>query len=116
MMYLILSALTMLLTMQQGATPVNPANTYRCNYAKVKKLKPGQYLAVRSGAGAHYQSVDRLRADTEVYTCDERGDWLKIFYGSGPCSQTLRDGIDSKETASCKSGWVNREWIDIISG
>lgn len=120
MMYLIPLALTMLLTMQQHPSPVDRANTYHgldlCNYAKVKMLKPGQHLSVRSGAGVHYRNVDRLRADTEVYICDEQGDWFKVFYGSGSCSQTLRDGIDSKETASCKSGWVNRKWIDVISG
>lgn len=111
----------MFFLMQQSRVPPNnspgyPGAPYICNYAKVKNIKPGHYLSVRSGPDGHYRQTDRLSDGTEVYICDEDGAWVQIFYGSGPCSQTLSNGIGSQKTAGCKSGWVNQKWIETISG
>jgi len=57
-----------------------------------------------------------LAAGSEVYTYDSYGDWVQIFYGSGSCSQTLTEGIDTEKIKGCQSGWVKENWIDIISG
>ena len=89
-----------------------------CNFAKVKKPTPGGYLSVRSGSGTKFREIDRLSGGMEVYICDERGDLFKVFYSGpdGPCGKTSSRGLDIRKTTGCKSGWVKRERIEVISG
>ena len=91
---------------------------FLCNYAKVYRLKVGSYLSVRSGPGERYSKIDRLEAGRSVYICDEHMEWYRIFYGSldSPCGEKSIGGLDVRKVGSCKSGWVNRKWIDVISG
>jgi Bacterial SH3 domain len=122
-MCLNLIVLAVLFAMHQGGAPVYNSSVRPvadlCNFAKVKNLKQGHYLSVRSGPGVKYRKVDRLKPGAEVYICDERGGWLQIFYSStseGPCGKTHGDGLDPRKTTGCQSGWVNQKWIDVISG
>ncbi len=93
-----------------------PSDSYVCNFAKVHvHLAQNGFAIVRSGAGIRFRKVDRLRPGMGVYICDERGDWLKVFY-SGPCGPTAQGGLSVRKTRGCRSGWVEKRWIDVISG
>jgi hypothetical protein len=99
--------------------PENPVPLpYLCNFARVYHLETGSYLSVRSGPSTRFSRIDRLTAGTAVYTCDEQGEWVKIFYGgpNTPCGSESGNGLDARRVATCKSGWLNRKWIDVISG
>lgn len=116
-MLLRLVAFTLSTAIFQGSVPAAPytGKPYLCNFSKVKNLRPESYLNVRSGAGVRFRKIDRLRNGMEVYICNERGDWYQVFYG-GPCGPTSSKGLDVQKTTECKSGWVNSNWIDVISG
>lgn len=117
----LLLALTLLLAVQGRAqTKAGPTNNgdFRCNYAKVSRLLPGHFLKMRSGPSANSSVIARLRLGQPVYVCDESREWFQVFYGTadGICAQTWPDGLDSKRAKSCNAGWVNRRWIDVLSG
>lgn len=103
----------------QIAVPITSyKDPYRCNSAKVYNLEAGTYLSVRSGPGARFSAIDRLKDGTVVYTCDESDEWFQVFYAGPehPCVADSPVGLLSTEAKTCKSGWVNRKWIDVISG
>jgi hypothetical protein len=123
-MYLRLVVLALLMVLWPGNVPAQSPSgrssaSYVCNLAKVKDhIEQGDYAAVRSGPGAQFRKTDRLRSGREVYICDERGDWFKVFYSgpNGPCGPTSSSGMDAKKTKGCRSGWIEKKWIDVISG
>jgi len=53
-----------------------------------------------------------------MYICDEQGEWFKIFYAGkdGLCSQMSSNGLDVQKTKGCRSGWIEKKLIDVISG
>lgn len=110
-----------LLALVLGAMPQDTGQIakapYLCNYAKVYNLSAGSYLSVRSGR-EQFSRVDRLEAGKSVYICDEHGEWYKVFYGGAdtPCGCESPGGIDVRKVSTCKAGWVNRKWIDVLSG
>jgi hypothetical protein len=95
------------------------SGSYVCNFAKVK-ARPGSEdsVIVRSGAGKEFRKIDRLHSGSAVYICDEGGDWFKISYSSpnGPCDSTRIKGLDVQKAKGCRSGWVEKRLIDVISG
>jgi uncharacterized protein YgiM (DUF1202 family) len=103
----------------QVAKPIkSPTDPYFCNYSKVYNLQDDTYLSVRSGPGMQFSKIDRLKNETVVYVCDEKSDWVQIFY-SGPERPCVADspvGILSTKENTCKSGWAKREWINVIAG
>jgi uncharacterized protein YgiM (DUF1202 family) len=102
---------------RQDNEKAEPSQNYVCNYAKVYHLKHGTRLSVRSGAGSRFHKVDSLSEGTFVYICDEHGDWVEVFYGSDTtCGSEISSGIRRSKTSGCRSGWVNRQWIDVLSG
>ena len=103
--------------MQQDTGQIAKA-PYFCNYAKVYRLEVGSHLSVRSGPGERFSRIDRLEAGRSVYICDEHREWYKAFYGGldSPCGSESTGGKDVRKVAACKSGWVNRKWIDVLSG
>ena len=122
-MYLRLVALAILMALTPCAIAQSPTSTsnetYVCNYAMVKDhLEQGSYVTIRLGPGAQFKKVDRLRSGKEVYICDESGDWFKVFYSDskGPCGSTSSNGLDVQKARGCQSGWVEKKWIDVISG
>ena len=123
-MYLRLVVLAMLLLLQMGngmAQDPNstPSIAYLYNFAKIKDhLGQGDYVTVRSGPGTKFRQIDRLHSGREVYICDERGDWFKIFYSrpDGPCGSTSTNGLNTQKTKGCQAGWIEKKWIDVISG
>jgi hypothetical protein len=115
--FAILIALTPVAT---GQSPNSTSNaTYKCNYAIVKgHLEQGTYVTIRLGPGAQFKKLDRLHSGKEVYICDESGDWFKVFYSdsNGPCGSTSSNGLDVTKARGCHSGWVEKKWIEVISG
>jgi hypothetical protein len=123
-MYSRLVVFAVLMVLQSGngsaqSPSSTPGASYVCNFAKVKDhLEEGDYVTVRSGAGSKFRKIGRLHSGREVYICDERGDWFKVFYSSpdGPCGSGSNGGLDVQKTKGCQSGWVEKKWIDVISG
>ena len=75
----------------QVAKPIqSPKDPYYCAYSKVFNLQEGAYLSVRSGPGMQFSKIDRLKSETVVYVCDEKSDWVQIFY-SGPEQPCVAD-------------------------
>jgi uncharacterized protein YgiM (DUF1202 family) len=103
---------------ETGNTNTSLMDSYLCNFAKVYHLKTGGRLSVRSGPGVQFSKIGSLEAGTTVYICDEQGEWNKVYYGgpNSPCGLTNPKGINVREVKTCKSGWVNRNWIDVLSG
>lgn len=95
------------------------SGAYTRNFAKVK-IRSGKVTSVpvRAGAGSDFRRVDRLRSGQEIYICDERGEWFKASYSepSGPCGPTSENGLNMQKVKACRSGWVQKKWIDVISG
>ena len=103
----------------QIAEPIKSSkDPYFCNYAKVYNLHADVNLSVRSGPGMKFPKIDRLKDETVVYVCDEKSDWVQVFYsGPGhPCVADSPVGLLSTKMNTCKSGWARRDWINIISG
>jgi hypothetical protein len=122
--HLLIAALVLLVATRfsaaQSSAPTARAKNM-CNYAKVINLRPGRFLSVRSGPGAKFRAIDKLSLGKEVYVCDEHFYWYKVFYSDpnaprNPCSVSSVNGIDANKAKGCKSGWVKRDWIDLISG
>jgi hypothetical protein len=92
--------------------------TRSCNYAKVYNLNSGEFLLVREESNHNSQIIDKLYNGILVYICDEYGDFYNVFYGrkDGKCRDINKYGIIFNETGSCKSGWVEKKWIDVLSG
>jgi hypothetical protein len=104
----------------QGArdqsTPYGP---YTCNLAKVYKIQVGKHLSVRSQPSNKSPRIDQLEPKAFVYICDETYGWYKVFYGesaNGCGTESPTTGLDVRQTRTCKSGWVSKKWIDVISG
>jgi uncharacterized protein YgiM (DUF1202 family) len=119
----ILLGITLIFAVQnvcgQIAKPIkSPTDPYFCNYSKVYNLQADTYLFVRSGPGMQFSKIDRLKDEAVVYVCDEKSDWVQIFYsGPGrPCVADSPVGILSTKENICKSGWVKRKWVNVIAG
>jgi uncharacterized protein YraI len=118
-MYLSLLAFAFFLLVPAEMSAQTSADSYLCNFARVKKHLPQGRLNVRSGPSTKFRRVDRLHSEQTVYTCDERGDWYQVFYGGPdrPCGSTTSEmALEVRKTTSCLSGWVTKKWIVIISG
>jgi uncharacterized protein YraI len=120
MMYLKVVVLALALLLYTGPGTAQTASpSYTCNFAKVTLSSGGPaHVSVRTGAGSKFRQIDKLDRGREVYICDESGDWFKIFYSGpdGPCGGNSEDGLDVGKTKGCRSGWIEKRWIDVISG
>jgi hypothetical protein len=102
--------------LQNGVTPTGaPA---LCNYAKVYQLAGGAKLNVHAAATMQSTEIDSLSEGEVVYTCDETRSWFQIFYSadSKPCKAGTQNGLPETERTDCRSGWVQKKWINVISG
>jgi uncharacterized protein YraI len=96
----------------------NPSS-FSCNFAKVRVTSDMKAaVSVRTGAGMKFRQIAKLRAGQGVYICDESGGWFKVFYSKpgGPCGSTSESGLDVEKAKGCRSGWVEKRSIDVISG
>ena len=97
--------------------PPNSVHGNLCNLAVVSGLRSSR-LQVRSGPGMRFQRIDALGEGARVYTCNGSGEWLGVAYGRPgmTCGSRENVGLDIAQTLTCRSGWVHRRWIEIITG
>ncbi len=102
--------------LQIGVTPTGaPA---LCNYAKVYQLADRMKLNVHAAAAIKSANIGNLPNGAVVYICDETSSWFQIFYGTvdKPCKAGTQDGLPETQRTDCSSGWVQKKWINVISG
>ena len=89
-----------------------------CNFARVETFTAGGTATVHSGPGVKFRKVGTLNSGVVIYICDSTDEWYKVFYGSGsdPCSTSTEQGLPAEKTRSCRSGWVSKRMIKVISG
>ena len=100
-----------------GATePVSPS--YLCNVASVVQVGASSTVSLRSGPSDKSPKLGKLMVGAVVYVCDERWDWYQVFFSEAnePCGKVIAAGLDVRLVSKCKSGWINRRWIDVRSG
>jgi hypothetical protein len=97
--------------------PAGSVRGYACNLAVVRGIGSSR-LPVRVGPGRRFKRRDALREGERVYTCNERGKWLGVVFSrpNATCGNQQPIGLDITLTRSCRSGWVHRRWIEIITG
>jgi len=87
---------------------------------EVRGLNPygDGFLAVRSGPGRQYEMIDRLYNGTQVYFCDEHGDWIGIVYGDPEQNCGVSSPVPRKQPyhGPCQSGWAHKNWLVLIAG
>jgi hypothetical protein len=122
----LISLLSLFLALQgSGAVPVlsDESTTppeYRdalCNLAIVRGLNGGR-LSVRTGPARRFQRIDMLSDNERIYVCNESRSWWGVVYNrpGSPCRAPERIGLDIRLARRCRSGWVHRDWIEIITG
>lgn len=89
-------------------------DAYVCNYARVI-ARP----SIRVHASPSGPIVGRLRHGAAVYICDANRDFYGVRYGrrrGEPCASVYGAGLDSRKAARCRSGWVRKHAIEVLSG
>ena len=104
-------------------TPPRSVKGQYCNVAVVRSHRP---IVVRAGPGRAFAKIGSVPQGSIIYTCSERADrkvgydrfWLGIAYkGSGrPCAGAEAQGLPVQVSAQCKTGWVDRDWIETLTG
>ena len=85
-------------------------DNYSCNLAVLAVSQ----TAVRLKPYKRSSITGTVRKTTPLYVCDEKQAWYKIYY-SGRCSAKSM-GILFSSARKCKSGWIRRQAVRIISG
>jgi len=100
------------------AVPREPKRSYICSLSVVRGIKPGRHLLVRTGPTRNHPIIARLSTGDRVYVCNEGKGWLGIAFSRPPrlCGDLLLRGIDIRAAANCASGWVHRDWVEILTG
>lgn len=91
---------------------------YFCNLARVRDLRSGRRLAVRTGPAQRYDAVTAFHNGQAVYICNDAGEWLGVAFGQPgrPCGDGVARPLPYQVAASCRTGWVHRRWIEILTG
>jgi hypothetical protein len=89
--------------------------------AVVKRLDPAgdNFLSVRSGPGATYREIDRLKTKDNVIICGEKGVWFAAIYpwsNKSDCKVGTPWPKRAPYTGPCKSGWIHSKFVEIIAG
>ncbi len=97
--------------------PASSVKSNVCNLAVVREVGPFR-LRVRAGPARRFRQLEALREGERVYTCDGRGEWLGVVFSrpGASCGSRENVGLDITLTPSCRSGWVHRRWIEILTG
>lgn len=82
------------------------------------QLRGDGFLSVRAGPGTDFRELDRLRNGDEVRTCDRRGEWSAIVYGTSgtDCGVDRASPHKWRYNGPCRAGWVDRRWIRHVAG
>ena len=99
-----------------------PAESVRGNLCNLAVVKPDPSGAPssrprRSRAQDFVASVE-LSAGDRVYTCSNRGEWFGVAYSTpaARCGGPEKVGLDIRRITSCRSGWVHRDWVEVLTG
>jgi hypothetical protein len=69
------------------------------------------FLAVRSGPGTKYKTIDKFYRNGErVIICDRKGEWIGIVYGKN-CGTESPIPQRKPYDGSCKSGWAFEKYV-----
>jgi hypothetical protein len=92
-----------------------PRESYLCNYAKIVGPRSVPVLANASRAARKTASLPR---GSVVFICDERGEFDEVYFSTpqGPCSSRWSNGLNVRMATRCRSGWVRKAWIEVLSG
>lgn len=84
-----------------------------CNVGKVHG-----YPVVRAGPGNRYRSVGKLSSGRTVYICNETERWYGVAYpGQGrQCVGAVALGLDVRLAAGCRTGWLLKRSVDVLTG
>lgn len=104
------------------APPLSVKGEY-CNIAVIRSQRP---LIVRAGPGRIFAKIGSVPRGSIVYTCSERADrrvgydrfWLGIAYKANgkPCTGAEAQGLPFQLSAQCQTGWVERDWVETLTG
>jgi hypothetical protein len=93
-----------------------------CNVARVVGLRSGHHVLVRDRSRPHARVTGWLNRGEYALVCNEDRDerdrhWYGIVYSrpDGAC----RTGLPRRALSfnrSCRSGWVRRQWIEVLTG
>jgi hypothetical protein len=88
--------------------------------AEVKGLDPAgdNFLSVRSGPGATYREIDRLKTK-DLIICGGKGIWYAAIYpwsNKSDCKVGTPWPKRAPYTGPCKSGWIHSKFVEIIAG
>ncbi|ODA66201.1 Bacterial SH3 domain protein [Methyloligella halotolerans] len=79
---------------------------------------PDAVLPVRSGPGPDYPVIDEIKEGQGVSMCDRKKGWEGIVYSKK--DQACGVGTPWPEpraySGPCKSGWVERKYVDLVAG
>jgi len=91
---------------------------YICSLAVVRGLHRGHHLIVREGPTKDYVVRATLTEGSRVYICDGFREWYGIVFSTPqtPCGDQQLRGLNNRAASRCRSGWVRREWLDILTG
>ncbi len=89
--------------------------------AEVKGLDPAgdNFLSVRSGPGATYREIDRLKTKDLIIICGGKGIWYAAIYpwsNKSDCNVGTPWPKRAPYTGPCKSGWIHSKFVEIIAG
>jgi hypothetical protein len=93
-----------------------------CNVGRVVDLRPGRHVLVRSESRPNARVIGMLDRGEYVLACNEDRDehyrhWYGVVY-SRP-DNACRTGIPRRALSfnrSCLSGWVRRQWVELLTG
>lgn len=109
----------------QGATPsrrsvpvvTEGVDLSTCNTAVITGLSTHSSLRVRSGPSISHPAVGRLYQGQQIFTCNERGEWVGVVYSSvGNCRPKGAVNRSSALPKGCRAGWAHERWINVTSG
>lgn len=92
---------------------------------RVVGLKPegDNFLSVRAAPDQHALETDRLKAGADIYLCGSARDdrWVGIVYQAGGtlgdgCGVTSPIAQEQDYAGACRSGWVSRQYVQLMAG
>jgi hypothetical protein len=105
----------------QGTVPVldgtlPPPESVKGDSCNVGRVQSPAW--VRAGPGRPYRAVDKLGRGTTVYVCNETALWYGIAY-RGPgreCGGATLLGLNVRLSTGCRTGWVPKHTLEILTG
>ncbi len=98
-----------------GEDDLDPCSYGRIAYSTPRGTPVGT-VAIKSGRGDKFETIDILKDGTYVYECDDMGEWLGIIYGKSSCGVNSPIPKNQPYKGTCKSGWIHKDRYELIAG